>query len=98
MVQSRDREPKNLVGFQVARLRNEIELSQEGLAAKCQRMGWDVSRGIIAAIEGRVRCVTDRELVLLAEVFRVSLEELLPHNLTKLRHRAEIRMRKPRST
>ena len=43
----------------------------------CQLMGWDVSRGIIAGIEGRVRCVTDREFVLLAHVFGVSLEELV---------------------
>ena len=71
------KEPKNIVGLQVVRLRNELELSQAGLAAKCQRMGWDVSRGIIAGIEGRVRCVTDREFVLLAHVFGVSLEELV---------------------
>lgn len=44
----------------------------------CQLMGWDVSRGIIAAIEGRVRCITDREFVLLGQVFRVPLENLLP--------------------
>src|SRR5271155_4033868 len=72
------KEPKNIVGPQVIRLRNKIGLSQSGLAAKCQRMGWDISRGIIAAIEGRVRCVTDREFVLLCQVFGVSLEELLP--------------------
>ena len=70
-------EPKNIVGPQVIRLRNKIGLSQAGLAAKCQRMGWDISRGIIAGIEGRVRCVTDREFVLLAHVFGVSLEELV---------------------
>lgn len=77
------KKPKNIVGLQVVRLRNEAQLSQAGLAAKCQRMGWDVSRGIIAAIEGRVRCVTDQEFVLLAHVFGVSLEELLPRKYPK---------------
>lgn len=72
------KEPKNIVGPQVSRLRTRTGLSQARLAANCQLMGWDVSRGIIAAIEGRVRCVTDREFVLLAQVFGVSLEELLP--------------------
>ncbi len=40
--------------------------------------GWDISRGIVAAIEGRVRWVGDFELVLLAQVLQVDAKELLP--------------------
>jgi transcriptional regulator with XRE-family HTH domain len=69
---------KNLVGPQVARLRYQAGLSQTQFAAKCQRMGWDISRGIIAAIEGQVRCVTDAEFLNLARAFNVPLESLLP--------------------
>ena len=69
---------KNIVGPQVSRIRGQIGLSQEAFAAKCQRKGWDISRGIIAAIEGQVRCVTDEEFVLLAQMLGVSLEALLP--------------------
>ena len=72
------RTPKNLVGPQVARLRYQQGLSQTDLAAKCQRAGWDASRGIIAGIEGQVRCVTDQEFVWLAQVLAVSLDALLP--------------------
>ena len=72
------RTPKNLVGPQVARLRYQQGLSQTDLAAKCQRAGWDASRGIIAGIEGQVRCVTDQEFVWLAQVLSVSLNALLP--------------------
>lgn len=70
--------PKNLVGPQLSQLRNQAGLSQAALAAKCQRMGWDISRGIVAGIEGRVRCVTEWELLLLARALGVPLEALLP--------------------
>lgn len=72
------KKPQNIVGPQVARLRYQLGLSQTELAAKCQRAGWDASRGIIAGIEEQVRCVTDSEFVLLAQLFGVSLESLLP--------------------
>jgi transcriptional regulator with XRE-family HTH domain len=76
--------PKNLVGPQLARLRNEAGLSQMQFAAKCQRMGWDISRGVVAAIEGGVRCVTDREFVNLARVLGVPLKTLLPYSAQRL--------------
>jgi transcriptional regulator with XRE-family HTH domain len=70
--------PKNIVGPQVARLRYQAGLSQSELAAKLQLAGWDASRGMVAGIEGQVRCVTDREFVLLAKVLSVPLDGLLP--------------------
>jgi transcriptional regulator with XRE-family HTH domain len=73
--------PKNLVGPQVARLRYQAGLSQAEFAAKCQRMGWDISRGIVAGIEGQVRCVTDFEFVQLARALGVPLAGLLPEAL-----------------
>ncbi len=76
--------PKNLVGPQVSKLRYQRGLSQSGLAAKCQRMGWAISRGIVAGIEGQVRCVTDLELALLARVLGTSLDELLPEPTRKV--------------
>jgi hypothetical protein len=41
-------------------------------------MGWDISRGIVAAIEGQVRCVTDTEFLNLARALDLPLETLLP--------------------
>jgi transcriptional regulator with XRE-family HTH domain len=70
--------PKNIIGPQVARLRYQAGLSQTELAAKCQRAGWDASRGMIAGIEGQVRCVTDQKFVWIAAVLGVSLKTLLP--------------------
>ena len=72
------REPLNIVGPQVRRLRCERGLSQPALAAKCQLLGWDVSRDTIAKIEGQTRWVGDGELVFLARSLGVALEALFP--------------------
>ncbi|MSU47529.1 MAG: XRE family transcriptional regulator [Opitutus sp.] len=73
--------PKNIVGPQVRRCRDKLGWSQGVLAAKCQIAGWDISRSIVAAIEGRVRWVGDFEFVMLAKVLRVPPTELLPKQI-----------------
>jgi transcriptional regulator with XRE-family HTH domain len=70
--------PRNIVGPQVRRLRSEANLSQPALAAKCQRLGWDVGRDAIAKIEGQSRWVADMELIYLARAFNCPLMDLLP--------------------
>lgn len=77
------RVPKNLVGPTVRRLRNAAELSQPALAAACQRLGWDVSREVLAQIESQYRYVTDRELVVLARALDVGIEDLIPAKFKK---------------
>lgn len=70
--------PQNVVGPQIRRLRDTRDWSQEVLAARCGRLGWDLSRGTLAKVESGFRCVTDGELVTLARALRVSLDELYP--------------------
>ena len=67
----------NIVGPQIQRLRYELGLTQEQLAARCQLKGFDISRGTLSQIEAQLRCVVDSELLLLAKVLRVSTDELL---------------------
>ncbi len=69
--------PKNICGPKVRRYRTALGLSQPHLAAKCQRAGWDISRDIIARIEGQTRWVADFELVKLAKVLGVDIRELV---------------------
>jgi transcriptional regulator with XRE-family HTH domain len=69
--------PRNIVGPQVRKLRDGKNLSQAKLAEKCQLIGWDISREGIAKIEGRVRWVSDFELVYLCRVLRVKPDALL---------------------
>ncbi len=72
------RPPQNVVGPQIQRLRVHAGLTQEALAAKCGVAGWDVSRGTLAKIEARVRCVNDAELFVLARVLKTDLSNLFP--------------------
>jgi len=70
--------PRNFVGPAIRRFRNDRGFSQEQLANKLQIKGWNTSRDVIASIEGQTRRVSDFELVLLATILRVTVQELLP--------------------
>ena len=70
--------PTNVTGRQIAKLRAQNGLSQDGLAGRCQRAGWDISRGTLAKIEAGIRCVSDQEILLLAKALEVSVAELFP--------------------
>lgn len=72
---------KNVIGPQVRRLREQHGWSQSVFAAKCQMAGWDISRGIVAAVEGQVRWVGDFELMWFAKVLRVEVADLIPRQL-----------------
>jgi len=69
---------RNLVGPLVRRIRNAQGMTQDDLAAKLQRAGWDVSRVSVAKIEAQIRWVADCELFMLAKALGVPMEELLP--------------------
>jgi transcriptional regulator with XRE-family HTH domain len=69
---------KNIVGPNVRRLRNNQDISQEKLAAKCQLIGWDISREGIAKIESQIRGVSDKEILKLAKALRVHFSVLFP--------------------
>ena len=51
-------------------------MTQEQLVAHCNLIGWSISRGTLAKIESKVRCVTDKEVLLLATALKVSPEQL----------------------
>lgn len=70
------------------RIRVQKGWSQSELAAACQRLGWDVSRGVIARIEGKVRWVADSELLSLARALSVLVPDLFPANKRHLFTRA----------
>jgi transcriptional regulator with XRE-family HTH domain len=70
--------PRNLVGLQIRRLRDQQQLTQPMLAARCRRWGWDLSRQTLAKIETQLRWVSDFELLCLARALRVEPLELFP--------------------
>lgn len=77
-------EPRNIIGPQVMKIRSQRNQSQAELAVACQLAGYDVSRGVIARIEGGVRWVADWELLELAKVLKVKLADLYPPEHQKL--------------
>ena len=80
----------NIVGNQVRRIRSEHGLSQPALAARCQRLGWDIGRDIVARIEGQIRLVTDSELLFLARALDVRMERLFSPTTPKVPKRKDL--------
>jgi len=66
----------NLIGPNVKVFRDQQGLTQSELAARCNLLDWDISRGTLAKIESRVRRVTDYEVVLLAKALKIDIEQL----------------------
>ena len=67
----------NLCGRCVAKRRNALNISQRELADRLQLVGLDIDKNAIQRIECGKRFVTDIELVALAEVFGVTVNEVL---------------------
>lgn len=76
---------KNIVGPQVRKLRDQKGLTQEMFAARCTVLGLDLSRATLSKIEAQLRCVTDAELVVLAEALKVDVTTLLPPKKVRAR-------------
>ncbi len=70
--------PRNIVGPQIKKLREQRGLTQPMLVAKVQLLGWDLSRETLAKIESQIRWVADCELVCLAKALNVPVDALLP--------------------
>ena len=68
--------PRNIVGPQIRAIRNSCGLTQPALVAKCNLLGWGISRETLAKIEAQIRWVADFELVCLAKALKVSTPDL----------------------
>lgn len=79
MFKNKNASSNNICGKNVRKYRTAItpRLSQRGLADKLQLEGIDLDKNAIQRIESGQRFVTDIELVALAKVLKVSLNELL---------------------
>jgi hypothetical protein len=69
---------QNVVGPVVRKLRYQRDMTQAMLTARCCRAGWDIGENTIAKIEAQIRCVTDREVILLAKALGVSVQQVFP--------------------
>lgn len=67
----------NVCGKKISVLRKKLNLSQRELADRLQLLGLDVDKNTIQRIECGKRFVTDIELIKFAEVFNISIDELI---------------------
>ena len=80
----------NVIGPKVREIREKLGFTQDQLAARCQVLGLDLTRGTLAKIESRVRSVSDHEIPFLAKALSIEVDALFPKKLTPL-------VRKPRN-
>ena len=68
---------KNIIGNKITKLRLEKKLKQKELLAKLQTKGIDINPSSLSKLEGQTRPVSDIELKTLAEIFGITVDELL---------------------
>lgn len=71
-----DGDKLNLIGENVKRLRKLNQMSQQELSVKLELLGVYICRGSISRVEDQTRTVTDIELLAIAKVFGVDIQEL----------------------
>ena len=67
---------KNVVGKNIAKIREQLGITQEQLAIRLQMAGWRVDRFLVSKIERGERQGLDSEVVLIANVLKVSINSL----------------------
>lgn len=66
----------NRTGPQIKKIREELGLTQEQLTARCNLIGWDITRSTLAKMESQVRRVTDFEVYLIAKALKTDINNL----------------------
>lgn len=67
----------NIVGVKIAQIRKNLRISQRELADRLQINGLDIDKNAVQRMESGQRFITDIEVVALAKVLGVTIEELL---------------------
>ncbi len=68
--------PANLLGPQIRRLRSAHGWSQAKFAFKLQMSGLDIGREVVAQIELQTHCIKDKDVPVFARVLKVEVAEL----------------------
>jgi transcriptional regulator with XRE-family HTH domain len=68
----------NVVGKNIAKLRQQRRWTRGALAAKLQLLGCNITPGVLARIESGRCAVTNAQIVFFSEVFDLPIEQLYP--------------------
>ncbi len=71
---------KNISGMRIEQLRKERGIKQTELILKMQLMGVDINPSSLSKLEGQRRIATDMELLAIARILKVTVDELLDKN------------------
>ena len=66
----------NIVGKNIEALRKAQGIKQKDFISKMQVMGCDMNPTSYSKLEGQVRIATDKELFVIAEILKVSVDAL----------------------
>ncbi len=66
----------NLIGKRVETLRKEKGIKQKDFIAKMQTLGCDINPTSYSKLEGQIRTVTDKEILAIANILDIKMEEL----------------------
>lgn len=64
-----------IIGENIRKARNAMDMTQEALVAKLQILECDISRGTLAKIEAGIRHISVEELNAIKEVLNISFED-----------------------
>lgn len=67
----------NIVGVKISQIRKNLRISQRELADRLQINGLDIDKNAVQRMESGQRFITDIEVIALAKVLGVTIEELL---------------------
>ena len=67
---------KNLVGKNIERIRKSKGITQRDFVAQMQIMGCDMNLTSYSKLEGQIRSVADKELLVISNILGVAIEEL----------------------
>ena len=76
---------RNILGPQIREIRRAKGWSQAEMIGKIQLKGWNVERTVLTKIERCHRCLTDYEIIVIAQILGVTLNDLLPQKVGNLR-------------
>ena len=68
---------RNIIGAKVEQIRKSKGLKQKELLTKLEIRGIEINASGLSKLEGQIRCVTDKELVAIADVLDIPVNVLL---------------------